>query len=106
MVALIYWRRSGVRNQFLYGLSWASPLAYACWMVLLLFLAHDTSRRFGQWIYDTAVGFMVAAPIFGIMLSVMLLVSCAFVSKTQRSKLAIPNGFMFFLWLASVIPPN
>jgi len=106
VVALLLWRNAGVTNKTMYSLSWASPLGYLAWLLGLTSVRHISPQRLGGWISDSATGMLVSAPLFGMLLSLVLLGCVFFAAKPQRSKMASSNAFMLVLWLSSLIAPN
>jgi hypothetical protein len=106
VMALLLWRRTGVLNRTMYALSWAGPLSYVLWLVGIIAFNWITPQRLGGWLSDTATGMLVAAPLFGVLFSVVLLTWSAYVAAGQRAKMAVSNTCMLLLWLTSAIAPN
>lgn len=105
-VILIVWRRSGVLDKTWHALSWANLLGYVCWLLTLIAVAHTSTGPSHQWLVNAETGVLIFGPLAGVLLSALLLIAVVFADKTQRVKFAACNGFMFVLWLASVIAPN
>ena len=100
---LVAWRSSGVRNRTMYVLSWASPLGYLVWLVAIIVFRWITPQQLGGWLTVTATGLFIAAPLFGVLFSVTLLLGSIFAIAGQRWKMVISNTCMLLLWLASGI---
>ena|SRR5208283_4595454 len=103
---LLTWRSGGVRNRAMYALSWSSPLSYLVWLITLLVFRRVTPQEIGGWLFDSSVGMLIAAPVFGTLFSLILLVCSTFAASSQRWKMAVSNVCMLILWSASVIAPN
>jgi hypothetical protein len=106
VIVLLLWRRAGVLNRTMYGLSLGNPLTYVLWLVAIAAFSWMTPQRLGGWMSETATGMFVGAPIFGVLFSVVLLAWSIYVPAGQRWKMAVSNTCMLLLWLTSMIAPN
>jgi Ca2+/H+ antiporter len=59
-----------------------------------------------QWLLDSLIGVLIAAPLLAVGFSLVLTVWSRFAKDGERWPMAAGNALMLILWLMSLIAPN
>lgn len=98
IVALLWWKRTGVVSKGLYRSSWANVACYLLWLTLGILQS--------KWRNDSSIGVLIALPLLSAMFSLVLVAWSRFANQGERWGMAASNVFMLILWTSSLIAPN
>ena len=108
LIALLFWKRSGVRSESLYRLGWANLAGYLTWLLAVVVVTPLSETQHFRWIGGSIIpmNLFFAIPFLAAIGSFGLCLSCIAAETGERRYPLLVNGLMLILWSSLVVPPN